>query len=324
MLVGESGAGKTMILEMICGLLKPDSGKIILNGTEVNHVPIQKRKIGLVYQSQTLFPHLTVFENIAYSLKSQKLSRSAIKTRVEQLAAETEISPLLKRSIHKLSGGEAQRVAIARTLATDPDVLLLDEPLSFLDVQLKKGLSALLRKINCKGQTIVHVTHDYDEVIALANKIAILENGSLIQTGTPLEVFHHPKSNFVANFVGIKNFYQGQLKVASNDAELIKFITNDVEVFVPTDELPGTTGYIMIPGESVMISEEEVWSSAINNYRGIIKDIFPIKQGYEVVIDIGVEICAQITRQSVERLHLENGKSVWVYIKASAVSFIAN
>jgi ABC-type sugar transport system ATPase subunit len=324
MLVGESGAGKTMILEMICGLLKPDSGKIMLNGTEVNNVPIQKRKIGLVYQSQTLFPHLTVFENIAYPLKSQKLSRSAIKTRVEQLAAETEILPLLKRSIHKLSGGEAQRVAIARTLATDPDMLLLDEPLSYMDVQLKKGLSALLRKINRKGQTIIHVTHDYDEVIALANKIAILENGSLIQTGTPLEVFHHPKSNFVANFVGIKNFYQGKLTVAGDETGIIKFITNNVEVFVPTDELPGTTGYIMIPGESVTISEEEVWSSAINNYRGIIKDIFPIKQGFEIVIDIGVEICVQITHQSVERLYLETGKQVWVNFKASSVSFIAN
>jgi molybdopterin-binding protein len=324
MLVGESGSGKTMILEMTCGLLNPDSGKIMLNQTEINDVPIQKRKIGLVYQSETLFPHLTVFENIAYPLKSQKLSRSEIKARVEQLASETEILQLLQRNTTKLSGGEAQRVAIARTLATNPDVLLLDEPLSFLDVQLKKGLSALLRKINRNGQTIVHVTHDYEEVISLANKVAILENGTIIQQGTPLEVFHHPKSSFVASFVGIKNFYRGKITASANDAELKVFALQNVEVEVLTDEVPGTEGYIIIPGESVTVFEQMLSSSAVNNFHGTITDVFPIKLGFEVVIDIGIEICAQLTHQSIERLHLETGKQVWVNFKASSVSFIGN
>jgi molybdate/tungstate transport system ATP-binding protein len=324
MLVGESGSGKTMILEMICGLLNPDSGKIMLNQSEINNIPIQKRKIGLVYQSETLFPHLTVFENIAYPLKSQKLNRSEIRTRVEQLAADTEISHLLQRSTAKLSGGEAQRVAIARTLAIHPDVLLLDEPLSFLDVQLKKGLSALLRKLNRNGQTILHVTHDYDEVIALANKVALLENGTIIQKGTPLEVFHHPKSSFVASFVGIKNFYWGKLTASDHDTELKIFAIENVEVNVLTDEAPGTEGYIIIPGESVTVSEQILSSSAVNNFRGSITDIFPIKPGFEVVIDIGIEICAQVTHQSIDRLHLETGKQVWVNFKASSVSFIGN
>jgi molybdopterin-binding protein len=324
MLVGESGSGKTMILELICGLLKPDSGSIFINEAEANHLPIQKRKVGLVYQSQSLFPHLNVFDNIAYPLRSQKLSKAEIRKRVEQLAAETEILPLLERSTSKLSGGEAQRVAIARTLATQPDVLLLDEPLSFLDVQLKKGLSALLRKLNRKGQTIVHVTHDYDEVMSLANKVAILENGTIIQRGSPLEVFHHPKSNFVASFVGIKNFYRGRLTAAMNDAELKTFSVENVEVAVLTDEAPETEGYIVIPGESVTVSEQRLSSSALNNFRGSITDIFPIKHGFEVVIDIDIEICALISQQSIVDLQLETGKQVWVNFKASAVSFIGN
>lgn len=205
-LAGESGAGKTMILEIICGLVKPDSGEVIINGTDMANIPVQNRKTGLVYQDRTLFPHLNVFENIAYPLKCKKLSKKEIDNKVNELAKDTEITHLLKRKTIKLSGGEAQRVAIARTLATEPEILLLDEPLSFLDMRLKNEITRLLKEISLKGQTIIHVTHDFNEVLTLANKIAIIENGRVIQSGTLNEVTDRPASEFVAGFVGVKRF----------------------------------------------------------------------------------------------------------------------
>lgn len=323
-LVGESGAGKSMLLEMIAGLVLPDAGKIFLHENDILNTPIRKRNIGIVFQNQTLFPNMTVFENIAYPLKIRKFSKQEITKRVNQLATDTEISHLLNRHIANLSGGEAQRVTIARTLATNPEILMLDEPLSFLDVQLKRGMSSLLRKINQNGQTIIHVTHDYEEAIALANKIAIIENGTIIQTGAPHYVFHNPKSEFVANFVGIKNFYKGTLFTSEHNSKLKIFETNGIKIFTLSDDEADSEGYIIVSGESIIISEEKITSSAINNFYGTIKDIFQIKLGLEIVLDIGIEISAQITYLSSSNLHLENGKKVWINFKASAVRFIKN
>jgi len=317
-LVGESGAGKTMILELICGLAKPDNGEILINNKNVFNTPIQKRKVGIVYQNQTLFPHLSVFENIAYPLKNRKINKKEIDICVKQLADDTEISHLLHRNTNNLSGGEAQRVAIARTLATNPDILLLDEPLSFLDVQLKKEMSSLLRKINKTGQTIVHVSHDYDEVLSLANKVAILEKGTIIQHGLPQEIFNNPKSEFVANFIGIKNYYKGKL---SNINKQKVFETNCLQIVINSENRDNNDGFIIIPSELINISYEENLSSENNNFCGIIKDIFPIKAGLYVVIDIGIEISVQINYQTMEKLNLEIGNEVWITFNENSVIY---
>ncbi|NVO02349.1 MAG: ATP-binding cassette domain-containing protein [Bacteroidetes bacterium] len=323
-LIGESGAGKSILLEVITGLLIPDSGKIFLNGKDQQNTPVQNRKIGIVYQKPTLFPHMSVFENISYPLKIKKLSKNEIIKQVNQLAEDTEISHLLIRNIANLSGGEAQRVTIARTLATKPDILLLDEPLSFLDVQLKRGMTSLLRKINQSGQTIIHVTHDYDEAVSLTNKIAIIENGTIIQTGTPQEVFQNPKSIFVANFIGIRNFFKGRLLKAKDQSESKVFEINGISIFVLSEEDENVLGNITITSESIIISEEKIESSAINNFFGTIKEIYETKLGFEVLVDIGIDISVQISRQSLDHLKLKINKEIWISFKASSVSFIKN
>lgn len=323
-LIGESGAGKSMLLEIITGLLKPDSGKILYDDVDLVKLPIQKRNIGIVYQKTSLFPHMTVFENIAYPLKVLKYKKDEIALKVKQLADETEIANLLNRNISNLSGGEAQRVTIARTLATNPKILLLDEPLSFLDAQLKKGVMALLRKLNQNGQTIIHVTHDYEEAIALADEVAIIENGKIVQTGFPRDVFNHPKSEFVANFIGIKNFYQGKLYKLENNNGLKFFETAGFHFKVLTDEETDSKGYIIIPSEAISISNEKLNSSAVNNFEGIINNIIKSRLGLEVIVDIGIEINVLITYSSLERLELSIGKKVWISFKASAVKFIKN
>ena len=321
-LIGESGAGKSILLEIITGLLTPDSGNIILNGINILNVPPQKRNIGIVYQKPTLFPHMSVFENIAYPYRIKKYTKEEIKIKVQKLAEDTEIEHILKRRIGNLSGGEVQRVTIARTLATNPDVLLLDEPLSFLDVQLKRGMLSLLRKLNQKGQTIVHVTHDYDEALALANQIAIIEKGKIIQSGTPREIFQNPRSIFVANFIGIKNFLKGRLSPSGQGSEVKIFETSAIEISTTSNDDVGSEGFVIIPVEKIVVSQEKLDSNIANNFKGYIKDIYQTKFGFEVVIDIGIELSAQISYSTMESLKITIGKCVWICINTDSVKFV--
>lgn len=321
-LLGASGSGKTMLLELIAGIINPRSGKILLDNVDLSSLPIQKRGIGIVYQDQNLFKHLTVYENIKFPLDCQKKSKAEIEKIINEIAEEADIKHILNRKVNHLSGGEAQRVSIARTLAAKPSCLLLDEPLSFLDVQLRRGISSLLRKINQKGQTIIHVTHDYEEAISLATKVGIIENGELLQVGTPEDVFTHPKSEFVANFIGIQNFYKGKLIQSLHDDNLKIALVSDVQFHIATTESVNTLGNIIINGENITIANELISSSAINVFKGTIKDIIPIKMGLEVIVDIGIDVAAQITSFSFDKLQLELGKEIWISFKASAVKFI--
>jgi len=227
------------------------------------------------------------------------------------------ITHLLNRKPATLSGGELQRVALARTLALKPEILLLDEPLASLDIQLKDELRHLLRNINKKGQTIIHVTHDYQEVISLANKIAIINNGSIEQTGTPNEIFQHPKSQFIANFTGIKNFFKAELKNKQ------AIINNSIAFTLLTDKTQGK-GNVLINSQDIIISENKVESSACNNFKGIITDIIPAPLGIEIFTDIGIKMVALITTQSLKKLNLYKGKNIWISFKASGVIFLEN
>jgi molybdopterin-binding protein len=319
-LLGESGAGKSMLLETIAGLVLPDSGAVLLNGEDITRERIQRRKIGLVFQDHAIFPHLTVYENIAYSLHGTEIPRDARKEKVKVIANELGIRELLPRKPGTLSGGELQRVALGRTLIQQPAILLLDEPLSSLDTRLKGDLRRLLRTIHRKGQTILHVTHDYEEALSLGSRIAVIHKGVIIQSGTPAEVFLHPKSEFVAHFIGVKNFFGARL-VTENQ---VTFATtgNNIPVRVVTEE-PDGDGFILIRGEDVLLSSLPVETSATNNFRGTIVEIVPSAGGVEVTIDAGIELHALITRESLASLDLEAGKDCWVHFKATAVRFVS-
>ncbi len=321
-LLGVSGAGKTVILEVLAGLVKPSRGQILLNGKDITHLKIQQRKIGLVYQDLSLFPHLTVAKNIAYPLKNGSLSPTAIKEKVNDLAQQTGVLHLLDRYPGTLSGGEAQRVALARTLAADPEILLLDEPLSNLDVKLKSDLRKLLRKIHKSGKTIVHVTHDFMEAATLANKVAVIQNGTLVQHGTPEEVFRHPRTEFVARFSGVKNLYQckGNTSAAIDGLQAVK-IGNGVEVAFLAQKAP-ENGYVMIPQQDIILSETKITSSAVNNLQGVVKEMVLLGVGVEIVVDAGVEFVVSVSKQSQEAMQLKPGKKVWLSFKASAVKYV--
>ncbi len=318
-LLGESGAGKSMILETIAGLVWPDNGEILFRGTNITQQKIQQRKVGIVFQDHAIFPHLKVFDNIAYPLRSRKCEGLTIREMVTKIATQMGIAGLLDRRPATLSGGELQRVALARSLVQQPEILLLDEPLASLDTGLKTEIRALLREIHKQGQTIIHVTHDYEEALALGTRIAVVNKGKIIQEGSPEEVFHHPTSSFVAHFIGIRNFFR--VKTFS-DTLGMKPITEEGLIIQLPEECVVSEGFVLIRGEDIILSDEPVNSSATNTFRGTITEILPTPRGIEVCVDTGTLFYALITHSSLNRMGLAEGGVVWIHFKATAARFI--
>ena len=211
-LLGPSGCGKTTLMRLIAGFDEPDSGIIQIDGVKINGVPAFRRNTPLVFQEYALFPHMTVFENIGYGLKLQKVSRDEIKRRVGEMLDMFGLVGLDKRQPRELSGGQQQRVAFARALITGQRVLLMDEPLSNLDAKMRVEVRNELREMQQRaGITAVFVTHDQDEALAMSDYIAVFDKGSIRQTGTPWDVYFKPENAFVADFVGTANFITGEV-----------------------------------------------------------------------------------------------------------------
>lgn len=228
-LLGPSGAGKTLLLEIIAGIHTPDSGRIYIDGVDVTELPPERRGVGYIPQNYALFPHMTVFENIAFGLKIRKLKN--FDEKVRELAKILGIDHLLHRKPKTLSGGEQQRVAIARALAAQPKILLLDEPFSNLDVQIRSKLIEEMRRWRKEFEfTAIHVTHGFEEAFSLADRIGIMLEGRIVQIGKPNEVFLNPKGEDVARFLGFENIFE-----ARSDGTTIRFgdvvLTPRVHVF---------------------------------------------------------------------------------------------
>jgi molybdate/tungstate transport system ATP-binding protein len=318
-LLGMSGSGKSVLLQVVGGLLRAAGGEIFLNGKEITRESIQRRNVGMVFQDSVLFPHMSVSGNIAYPLKTRRKSAKEIRMKVAELADITSVTHLLNRGTRNLSGGESQRVALARALATEPDCLLLDEPLSSLDVHLRGEIRALLRKINALGQTVVHVTHDYEEAAMLAKRIGVIEQGTIVQAGDITDVFTHPRTEFVARFTGIKNFFSGTLKAGPSTLKI--FETAGFALTVLSDDPPGE-GFVIIRAEDITVSENMPGSSAVNNFMGRVVGIDPARVGTEIVADIGITLAVLLSDESVAALRLHPGKTAWFSIKASAIKYI--
>ena len=218
-LVGPSGCGKTTTLNMISGLETPTSGQIVIGNTVVNDLEPGERGLGMVFQDLALFPHMTVFENIAFGLRVKKILESEVQARVTAAAAAVHIVPLLDKLPRHCSGGESQRVALARTIVTNPSVFLMDEPLSSLDAKLRVDMRTELKGLHKRlGATFVYVTHDQAEAITMADRIVVMSKGRIEQVGTPLEIYNRPVSQFVAGFFGTPtmNFVEGTVELSGS------------------------------------------------------------------------------------------------------------
>lgn len=209
-LLGPSGCGKTTTLRIIGGFLEPNSGDVYFNEEKINGVPPHKRNVNTVFQKYALFPHLNVYENIAFGLRLKKTPKDIIDKKVKEMLAIVDLKGYEKRSISKLSGGQQQRVAIARALICDPDVLLLDEPLGALDLKLRKDMQIELKQIQQKTQkTFVYVTHDQEEALTMSDTVVVMNNGKIEQIGSPIDIYNEPANAFVADFIGEANIING-------------------------------------------------------------------------------------------------------------------
>jgi ABC-type Fe3+/spermidine/putrescine transport system ATPase subunit len=212
-LLGPSGCGKTTTLRCIAGLIRPDTGRIVVGGRDITSLPTHKRNLGMVFQNYAIFPHMTVYENIAYGLDGRGLTRDQVRKRVEEALELVELVGLEHRYRGQLSGGQQQRVALARALAYQPDVLLLDEPFSNLDARLRKTMRLQVRKLQQRLRlTTVFVTHDQQEALSLSDVVAVMNQGHLEQVGSPAEVYQRPASEFVADFIGSTNLLPGVVR----------------------------------------------------------------------------------------------------------------
>ena len=210
-LVGPSGCGKTTTLRLIAGFLKPDEGEIFLGGESMNGVGVRERQVGIVFQNYALFPNLTAFENIAFGLRTRKTPERELRERVEHMLSIVGLSPRAQAFPRELSGGQQQRIALARALAIRPRVLLLDEPLSALDAKVRNSLRFEIKRIQREsGITTIYVTHDQEEALSISDRVALMNEGGIEQTGTPGDIYLRPASLFVADFVGVNNLLQGE------------------------------------------------------------------------------------------------------------------
>lgn len=209
-LLGPSGCGKTTILRVIAGFLEPDEGDVIFEDKKINGVPPHKRQVNTIFQRYALFPHLNVYENVAFGLRIRKVSESEIEKTVSEMLSIVNLSGFEKRNINSLSGGQQQRVAIARALAVKPRVLLLDEPLGALDLKLRREMQVELKKIQQQmGITFIYVTHDQEEALTMSDTVVVLNQGYIQQIGTPVDIYNEPTNAFVADFIGESNIIDG-------------------------------------------------------------------------------------------------------------------
>lgn len=217
-LLGPSGCGKTTTLRTIAGFIMPEKGRVIIGGKDNTHLPPYKRNIGLVFQTYALFPHLSVFDNVAYGLKRRKVEKSLIGDKVADVLKLVSLSGYEKRLPSQLSGGQRQRVALARSIVIEPDLLLLDEPLSNLDAKLRDEMRAELSRLQHQlGITMIYVTHDQVEALSLSSRIIVMNQGDIEQNGTPEEIYEKPATSFVARFVGFDNHVKGTITSITKD-----------------------------------------------------------------------------------------------------------
>jgi len=331
-LVGPSGCGKTTTLNIIAGLSQPDEGTVLIDnalvdgqvGKRVVHVNPSERKVGYVFQDYALFPHMTVRENISYGLKARDLPRKHVNERTRTLL---QLIGLLDYSGHypsQLSGGQKQRIALARALATEPDILLLDEPLAALDPRTRESLRVELRKmLSALDVTTIYVTHELAEAYAVSDRIAVMGSGRIEQTGHRDEIFTKPNSAYVAQFLG-QNVYRG--KVVNDAFQTLTVEVNGISIYAHSiDGVNHEDVLVTIKPEDVVLYSTSCASGSKppgNNssmLEGTVVEIVRLRSMAEVLVDVGFLVKSMMTVNSLEELALREGKRVWVLLNKESL-----
>ena len=302
-LLGASGSGKSTLLRIIAGLEQPEQGQVLWGGVDLAPVPVHQRNFGLVFQDYALFPHLNVAENVAFGLRMQSLPAEEIELRVAALLKKMDLSNFQTRRVTDLSGGEQQRVALARALATRPRLLMFDEPLGALDRALKDDLLDELRRIlHESGIPAIYVTHDQAEAFAIADRLLLLHEGQIVQSGTPDEVCARPVSTWVARFLGLGNLLEGRVKAAAGKGWGIGTEAGDFVV---------SCGHTHRAGEkvNVLVRRREVRLAARGSLRGRVADVVFQQDGFKVTLENGLFFYLEDAPKVGEEIRLETPPS---------------
>jgi spermidine/putrescine ABC transporter ATP-binding subunit len=289
-LLGPSGSGKTTTLMMLAGFVQPSAGHIWIGGQDVVGLPPERRDIGMVFQNYALFPHMSVFDNVAFPLRMRRVDRQAQRARVQEALDLVQLGQMGERKIQQLSGGQQQRVALARALVFHPPLLLMDEPLGALDRKLRDQMQFEIKRIQqTLGLTVVYVTHDQEEALSMSDRIAIMNEGIIHQVGTPREIYEQPATAFVAAFVGESNFLDGMLESTGPEGSTIAISGLEQPVGGPVAAArPGQAVRLMIRPEALMVREGGGESSrgAANAVAGVIEEVVYLGQTVRYVVRV--------------------------------------
>jgi iron(III) transport system ATP-binding protein len=325
-LLGPSGCGKTTTLRSICGLEIPDTGEIIVGDKTFTSIEKgifispEKRKMGMVFQNYAIWPHMTVFENIAYGLRVRRIPKSEVKRRVEKILELVNLTGLEYRHPSEISGGQQQRTALARSLIYEPEVLLLDEPLSNLDAKLRIQTRSWLKELQKELKTTsVYVTHDQAEAMAISDRIIVMNNGKIVQEGVPSEIYKRPASRFVAEFIGNTNFLDGiviQTALESDTFGVVKFDINEIRCSIPKKFKVKDKITISVKPEEIELYKNNPVEK-VNVLRGVITKRAYLGRCIDYRVKIGAK---EISVES--NLDIEVGESVYVYIPSEFCSIV--
>jgi putrescine transport system ATP-binding protein len=275
-LVGSSGCGKTTLLRMLAGFAEPSSGRILIDGASMSGVPPYERPVNMMFQSYALFPHMTVERNVGYGISRMKLDPATRRSRIHEALEMVQLTQVAGRKPHQLSGGQRQRVALARALIRRPKVLLLDEPLSALDKKLREQTQFELMDLQYKvGITFIVVTHDQDEAMALASRIAVMDHGRVVQVGTPSEIYEFPASRFVADFVGTTNLFEGTVSSIQPGLITVHCAETGCELLVDAGGActPGQRVWVALRPEKIRLGKQPADGARVNQLRGTVWEL---------------------------------------------------
>ncbi len=304
-LLGPSGCGKTTTLRIIAGFLSPEKGNVFFRDKRINDVPAHKREVNTIFQKYALFPHLNVYENVAFGLRIQKKSEFEIKTKVIEMLKMVNLAAYIDRDVNSLSGGQQQRVAIARALANNPKVLLLDEPLGALDLKLRKDMQSELKSIHQKtGITFILVTHDQEEALSMSDTVVVMDKGSIQQIGSPKDIYNEPKNAFVADFIGESNIVPG---IMIEDYK-VKFYGKEFKCLDKGFEKMSCVDVVIRPEDIKVVSPE------VGDISGVITSVTFKGVHNEIIVDVeGFKWMIQTTENQ------EEGNRIGLIIRPDAI-----
>jgi len=317
-LLGPSGCGKTTVLRLISGFDKPDTGKIYIDGRDVTDLPPEKRHLNTVFQSYALFPHMTVYDNVAFGLRCKKIAEQEIQKRVMDILRTVKLEQLAERKPNQLSGGQQQRVAIARAVVNEPIVLLLDEPLSALDYNLRKDMQIELKQLQRRlGITFIFVTHDQEEALSMSDRVAIMNEGYMEQLGTPKDVYEEPTSLYVANFIGEANIFTTEIIETYDNKLVVEIEGKRLALNNKKDLVAKYMVHVIIRPEDITVwGENEILPEETKNMLpGIVEQVIYKGSTVDLIVRLpsGKKIlAAEFFNEDDEKLDYHTTENVWV------------